>query len=215
MKHRYWGYASCYVIMFASILTTYVVSGVHSIGMTIFTDPNYGKYLYFKPWIRISAYQVGIIFGLWYYEWMNRKKCSFFRNTIGTVIFEKVQNSRVVRYALYLTGFVIINFLIFIQHLEFRNIGGESRYFSQFISNLFNAFSRPLFVGSLGMIMMGPLVGKSKFLRFVLGSKGYATWGKLTFMVYMIHLIILSWFYSQIRQGNYLAYKPVFFTLVA
>ena len=47
-------------------------------------------------------------------------------------------------------------------------------------------------------------------MRFVLGSRGYAPWARLTFMIYLIHLNIIEWFFAQSRQALYLSYKPIF-----
>lgn len=214
-RHRYLGYASCLALLGANVFVTYLISGMYFIGISTFTDMNYGKYLYFKPWIRIGAYQVGILYGILYYEWMNRTKNQKFSNSIGTIYFEVVKNSRVFRYLQYVVGLVLINVLIFVPHKETELIGTDRRYYSQFATNVYNAFSRPLFVGCLGMIIAGPLVGKNSFMRFILGSRGWAPWAKLTFMIYMLHLIVYEWFYAQIRQSIYLSYKPIFYAYAA
>ena len=145
-RHRYLGYASCYVLLGFSIFTTYTISAINDINVSIFTDFQYASLLYFKPWVRIGAYQVGIIFGMWYYEWINRSKKIRYKKSIGTLYFETVKNNRVLRYFQYLAGFVVITFLVFFPHPETKRLGTDTRYYPLAVVNFYTALSRPLFV---------------------------------------------------------------------
>lgn len=182
----------------------------YSLGLSVFTDPNYGQLLYYKPWTRIGAYQVGVLFGLWYYEWMNKEnKDGRYKESMGTLFFETIKEVRLVRYSSYIVGFALINLMIFFPHPETQRIGSGTRYYSIFLASLYNAISRPLFVIALAMVIAGPLVGRNKFMKFVLGSRGWVPWARLTFMIYLIHLLIFQWFYGQMRQSVYLDYAPI------
>ena len=101
------------------------------------------------------------------------------------------------------------------QHAEGRSITNPSKVFPQFIRNFFNGFTRPLFVLGLMMILMGPLTGKNKFMRWILGGSGYNPWARVSFMAYLIHLLVFKLYYSQMRQAVYITNKSVIFIMCA
>mmetsp|Transcript_43559 Transcript_43559/g.51285 ORF Transcript_43559/g.51285 Transcript_43559/m.51285 type:complete len:307 (-) Transcript_43559:33-953(-) len=169
--------------------------------------------LYIRPWTRIAAYEVGVLFGMFYFEWMNKNRRAILANSLGTILFQSVYNFRIVRYTFYIVGLIIINGLMIMQHAETRDV--PKQYFSQIVHSLFNAVSRPLFVFGLALILMGPLTGRNKLMRFVLGSNGYSPWAKVSFMAYLIHLLVFKYFYSQTRQSVYITHKDVIFSLAA
>ena len=59
---------------------------------------------------------------------------------------------------------------------------------------------------------MGPLTGRSKLLKFVLGSRGYTAWSRVTFMAYIIHLIVISMYFAQMRIATYATNKSILIT---
>ena len=121
-----------------------------------------------------------------------------------------IRTKRIIRYIFYIIGFTLIDFFIFFPYKEIRMLGAGDGYYSQATKNFYNSFSRPGFVFALSMILSGPLVGKNGFMRFILGSRGLVPWARLTFIIYMIHIPIYMWFYSQMRQSSYISYKPIF-----
>ena len=149
-----------------------------------------------------------------YYEWMNKDKIPKFFSSAGTLFFQAVNSFAFVRYAFYVLGFALINANIFIQHSEGRGIDQE-RHLSQGVSNFYNMISRPLFVASLAMILMGPLTGKGRLLRAFLGNRGFDPWARISFMTYLIHLLIFGLLYFQTRQANYLDNKQILYKTAA
>ena len=65
------------------------------------------------------------------------------------------------------------------------------------------------------LILMGPLTGRNSFMRWILGGSGYNSFARLSFMAYLIHLLVFKYFYSQMRQSVYITNKGVIFTLLA
>ena len=109
--NRYMGYGMVYLLMIAGIVTTFVINNTYSISVCKFRDDKYSRHLFRQPWIRIAAYQVGLLFGVLYYEWKNKRKNSVFASSYGTLLFEKTRNSHIFRYALLAFGMLTISFL--------------------------------------------------------------------------------------------------------
>ena len=208
-KHRYLGYSLAYFILIGSCITSFIISAVNKMSINVIAEPNYWVLLYMRPWARINAYQVGVIFGMYYYEWMNRSKIRIFVGSFGTSIFELVYNFRFVRYSFYIIGFILINLIMIGGYVEGTKMIDAPQHFSQFFHDLYNAFARPLFVLWLMLILAGPLTGRNRFLRWFLGSSGYNPWARVSFMVYLIHLLVFSLFYCQIRQSVSLDTKQI------
>ena len=214
-RHRYLGYGLTYFILFAGWLSSFIISAINESNVSLISDTNYWNVHYVRPWTRIAAYEVGVIFGMWYYEWMNRDKSHLFANSFGTRIYQLVGNFKAIRYPLYFISIFIILMLVFIQHSEGRNVLEKKQVLPQFIKNLFNAFARPLFVLGIIGIFMGPLTGKGSLIRYVLGSQEWNPWAKLSFMVYLIHLLVFGLYYNQIRQSVELFNKQIVFAMFA
>jgi hypothetical protein len=62
---------------------------------------------YYKPYIRSSAYFIGIFSGYFYYEWKNQNQ------TIIRIV-DKVKNSIMIRVLFYLIGIGLTQFVIWI-----------------------------------------------------------------------------------------------------
>jgi peptidoglycan/LPS O-acetylase OafA/YrhL len=175
----------------------------------------FNNLIYFHPWTRIHSYQIGVISGIWYYEWKQQNKNTIFVNSIGTIIHNKVRDSRILRYSLFVIGFIMINFIIFISHFETQKAADGERAFSQIQADFYTALARPMFLTMLMLILIGPLVGKNRALRWLLGSRGWEPWAKLSFMTYLIHILVFQWYYGQTKQSTYFSHKPVIWTFLA
>lgn len=99
----------------------------------------YTAFIYRQPWIRIGAYQIGVIFGLFYYEWKNKSKNLIFENSYGTKLFQKVRYSRPFRYTLLIIGVIILTSLMAIPQAESTNINTPERFYPQIIASTYNA----------------------------------------------------------------------------
>jgi len=70
----------------------------NDLGMGMFSDPNYSKIIYFKPWARIGAYQIGVIGGMLYYEYVKGDKDEGDKTKLGYRIYKIVNVSTVARW---------------------------------------------------------------------------------------------------------------------
>ena len=198
-----------------SIVLTYIFSAVRGHTITILKDPavEYLRELYNYPYTRAGAYFIGVLFGIFYYEWMKSKKNPAFRNTIGAKLYGLVENSTAIAVGCFIIGSVIMVCLILAPRLELYDL--SERHISQFPSNIFNAFHRSLFVFSLALFLAGPFVGKFGLIRGAFGDKMWAPWAKITFTVYLIHVNVISYFFYQTKGSTYLTGPLIIFVGLA
>lgn len=213
--NRFAGYMTVLIILLMNLIVVISLTYAHNISSSTISDPNYQKYIYFKPWSRAGAYQVGVLVGMLYYEYAKGNKPDGDRSKTGYKIFKIVNLSAVVRYTCYVLGFGLIMFSVFGATPENRNLGAQDqngktlRYFPTSYNAFFNAFSRPAYVFGLALILAGPITGKGSFLQVFLGSRFYAPWAKLSFYSYLIHLFVFTWFLAQMRTTLYLNHLNV------
>uniref|UniRef100_A0A7S3NV25 Acyltransferase 3 domain-containing protein n=1 Tax=Euplotes crassus TaxID=5936 RepID=A0A7S3NV25_EUPCR len=200
-RHKLIGYILTSGLIMMNIIIVFIISTVHHHPMTIMKDGNPSE-IYHKPHARFGAYFVGCLFGIMYYEWKKSKTAPEYERTIGAIFFRFVESSNIIRYLFHLIGTIIILFLVMITFTETSK--PNEIVWPQIPASFFNALHRPLFVTGLALFLAGPMIGKSRFLRFILGGSAWAPWAKITFMVYLIHLILIIWFYAQIRQALYM-----------
>mmetsp|Transcript_3957 Transcript_3957/g.4830 ORF Transcript_3957/g.4830 Transcript_3957/m.4830 type:complete len:199 (+) Transcript_3957:1317-1913(+) len=152
---------------------------------------------------------------MWYFEWMNKDKHRIFSNSIGTKFFQTVHYFKIVRYPLYVFGAGMITLLVLLQHSEGRYVINKRVVNPQIVHDLFNAFARPLYVLSVMCLLSGALTGKGSLVRYLLGSQEWSPWARLSFMTYLIHLLVFGLYYNQIRQSVDLFNKQIMFIMVA
>ncbi|CAI2360775.1 unnamed protein product [Moneuplotes crassus] len=220
VKKRAIGYSLAFLILLGNIISVFSIVMKYNISVSMKNDSNYVEYLYFKPWCRIGTYQVGIIFGMLYFEFITGDKEEGDKSRIGFKIFKSYNISRLVRYVSYVLGLAVIIALVFMITPENRLFGRKDengipmRHFSRVFSAFYTSLSRPLYVIGLALILSGPLVGKGSALQFILGGEFYATWCKFTFFGYIIHLFIFSFYFNQLKQSIYLSHLSVLWIYV-
>lgn len=209
LKNRKMGHMFALFLFILSSFIVFIISETQNIGSSALTSPMYAPRLYFVPWARLGAYQVGIIMGYFYYEYVKGNKPDGDRSSYGFKLFKSIEISTAVRYTCYVTGFIMIILMVFLQIPETRRIM-KTPYYSQLFADIWNPFCRPIYVFGLGLILAGPLVGKGEFLQTLLGSRFWAPWAKVSFFAYMIHLLVFNFYFGQMRQSFYLQNKAVF-----
>ena len=202
---------SCFLIV-ASMIVAFSLAAAHHHPITIIKDSKIRE-IYHQPYTRFGAYFVGCLFGILYSEWMKAKKNPELRKLPGAIIFNTIEGSRILRFVLHFTGAGVMVFFIVITYTETRV--ANRVVWPQMASNFFNAFHRVLFVSALGMFLAGAMVGKSRLVRFVFGGSVWAPWAKITFMIYLVHTVVIIWFYIQVRQAIYFTERLAIFYFFA
>jgi len=69
---RIFGYFAVSALIGFNVLLTFFISMYFNAGVNIITDGGMNvSYIYFKPWCRMGAYFVGVLFGFAYWEYKN------------------------------------------------------------------------------------------------------------------------------------------------
>lgn len=111
-KNKKLGWLLTFLLFLASVLTAFIQIMVNDWRYPI-PNPNFPPQplfmdkFYYKPWIRASAYMMGIFSGLVYYEWKNG-------DPTVTKYVNKVKGSILLRTLFYLVGIFLCEFTIWI-----------------------------------------------------------------------------------------------------
>jgi len=145
-----------------------------------------------------------------YYEWNKARTNPEFRRLPGAKFYHLIQSNKLIRSSLQIISAGVMVFLICIIYTETRV--AEVVQWPQMLSNFFNAFHRIIFVSAVGLFFSGPLVGKTYLLRFIFGGSFWAPWAKITFIVYLIHILVVIWFYAQTNQAMFITERTAIFS---
>lgn len=104
------GYVTTGVLLFAHIVTVFVISQVRKVGVSMISSADLMTLLYMKPWARIGPYLVGVLAGFAYYEWKTAK----------TGIFSWVERHQWAHWIMLLIGLFLTTFLVFAPVEEYR-----------------------------------------------------------------------------------------------
>lgn len=205
------GYAVVAFINIISIIVPFIFSHIRGHTMTTIHDPagDYINELYQHPYNRSGAYFVGVLFGIMYYEYVKSKSDHFYNSSFGARFYKFFENSSVTSLVAFLASSIIMILLIVAPRLELSDL--STRSVGQIPSDIFNSIHRSLFVAALGLFLAPLHVGKLPLLRGVFGSPFWAPWAKVTFTVYLLHVLVLTWSFVQSKGSGYLTGDLVFF----
>ena len=103
-------------------------------------------------------------------------------------------------------------FIIWLPYYEYKHL--LERQWSRLVCAIYNSVTRPIFVGSLGLILTGALVGKGRIVRFLLAGEFWSPWAKLSFMCYMVHIPVMLYFIAQIRISTVANQKDLIYNFL-
>lgn len=144
-KRRLVGYGITYFLLFLSVIACFLISATTHLSLSPISDSNYLQSMFVRPFVKIGSYEVGVLFGMFYFEWVNKNSNGVFEKSFGTKMFDKVYNSKTTRYLFYVIGFILINVIMIIQYVEGRGIKNPEQHFPQQFHNIFNGVSKQLF----------------------------------------------------------------------
>lgn len=107
-----------YFILLLLIVASMIVNGVLSIKYDVTVDWNSAtfdanRWMYTKPWSRMGAYFVGAVFGLSYFEFMNKTKYVHFANTLSNKFYSHLKQSRITSLILAIIGIGLTAIYVF------------------------------------------------------------------------------------------------------
>jgi hypothetical protein len=156
---------------------------------------------YSKPWVRGDVYYFGLLVGIVYKE---------MKDGLFPKIREKLINSIFFKLPFYLVGLFLINFLIFcVDPLK----EGKTEW-NRVEQLLYLVFFRIGFIVGLYLVIFPALVTGNDIVGKILGFKFFTPVARLTFTMYLMHLIIITRSSTNSRQIGYFNNENViYFTL--
>ena len=196
---------SCISICVTAIIYTYY--GLHT---AIFTPSEYDymTIFYTKPYCRIIPYFLGIFFYLMYKE--HKRSESEPETKILSNIEKFVASREWVKYALYIFGIVLMNCCIIPMHF-FDKYSGQ---WGQGLATLYELSFRPCFIIGIMCLIYPTLIGKGNFLLSIIGHPILNPFGKLTYGVYMLHLVLLYSFKAYSLDAHYVSYLSIWLEFI-
>ena len=176
------------------------------------------KWLYIKPWIRITPYLMGICLAIWYYNYKQVKayKTRIEKNPdlapsetppssgFGYKLFNRVEESRYLKWVFLVVGFGLTFYGVFGNYDYNKNLG---QAWSRTGKAFYTALDRGVFIGGLILVLIPMFVGQLSWLSIALGNSVFAAMAKVTYSVYLIHIIFIDVFaYSQ-KTSPYLSHS--------
>lgn len=153
-KNKKLGWLLTFLLFLGSVITAFVMIYVNEwrypiISPKLKPQPNFMDDFYYKPYIRSSAYFMGIFSGFIYFEWKNG-------NQKVVAIIDKIKNSIFLRILFYVVGIGLTQFVIWVivpfqqgeiwSNLSQALYNSLNRYFFLFIQSWFLNWGLPLCV---------------------------------------------------------------------
>ena len=196
-KHsKKWGWVLICAMVLMSVISSAVVAEVYQLNMVMISeeDRNLNEYYYVKPYCRATPYAFGIMCGIF----MNHAKDREY------VIRRAFRNKRI-RWGMLIGGFVVINFLIFVQYSAYSEPGSDFRFrkWTQAENTAWITLNKLLFSAAISAVLLPCLLGYFSWIRKLLAYPMWAPFAKLTFGVYLIHLYVIDIIYKSQQTSLY------------
>ena len=168
-----------------------------------------GNWMYGKPWSRMSAYFVGGIIGLSYFEFSKKDTYLELEFTTFNKFYRHLKSSGMTSFMLCLIGIGLtaaFSFPIgsFYSRCGFTMDPNENpNCWKPFPSLIFNLTSRPFFVVGVALIILPTFVGRLAIIKGFLSAEIFSVLARISYMAYLIHPIVLFWYIFDQRQGAY------------
>jgi peptidoglycan/LPS O-acetylase OafA/YrhL len=147
------------------------------------TDKTYWSEIYFKPYCRIPTYLIGILLAWAYLAYKDKRfsyKC--------WDKFNSLYKTKSFRYIGYIAGYAILTFT----QLIYSQFNMHYERINRIEDVLYIVLERPIFIIGLMMIIYPVMIGYGKPLLGVLGHQLFNALSKLTYSVYMLHLLMCA-----------------------
>ncbi|CAD8211140.1 unnamed protein product [Paramecium pentaurelia] len=209
-KNKKIGLAIIISLLIGSIFSAYYIAYSNDFHLQMGTpnakpQPDYQDIFYYKPWVRISPYLIGILFGFFYRNYISGQ------NKRMVDLAQKIKDSVLIRTLFYVIGIGLTQTIIWIIVPLQKDMNAwpqQAQYFYQ-------AFNRVFFVLGVGLCITPALLGcKNDPSRFILGHPFWQPIARISFCMYLTHFIVILFMTFSSTQLVYYQYSHIlYFTL--
>lgn len=157
----------------------------------------YYKHYYNRNWARVPPFLVGVLTALFLYSFKNDNP----EESRIKRIMDKINSSRIIRYAMYTIGSFVFWASIFIFHW----INNYPESFSKFFNIAFLTTSRGIFVIGLTLVILPVLMGHFSLLRKMLSIEILNPIARLCFGAYMVHPTLMLFEALNAQRGEFMS----------
>ena len=133
---------------------------------------------------------MGGLIGLTYFEYKNRGKYNL--QTLVNVIYETIESSTFKAWTVLISGILVLCFNVFIISPKLFTMQLE---WPNFLSALYNGFSRTFYVFGIGLILIPCFLQKSGLVGQILGGDTFTFLQRVTYTAYMTHLFYYFYYF--------------------
>ena len=155
---------------------------------------DYFEHFYNMPYGRITPHLFGVLMSMMYLEYKNEKD--------GWVVSfsNHIKENIVTRYVLYLISITAMFWLV----ITIYWLNNYPDDWSKGYDVAYLTLSKPVFIFFLFFCFYPGLIGKARLLRRIFGHPSLYVFGKLSYVGYMIHPVILLYYMGIENKGEFI-----------
>lgn len=217
IKNKKIGWIVTFVLFFASVLTAFILVIVNDWRYPIPNpkmkpQPEFMDNFYYKPYIRASAYFMGIFSGFLYSQWKEGHE-----KTVQVVNY--IKRSIPLRIAFYIVGIGLCEFAIWII-IPFQT----GTPWSTTAHAFYNSLNRVVFLTGVYLCVFAAMFGcKNDPSKYILGHRMFSPLAKVSFCIYLMHFIVIMGgtfnsrmdLYWEPYSAIYAAISDIFWSVIA
>ena len=215
MKNKTLGYLSCLVTLIGSYLYIGIISSINDFTPTFLAGYSTSKQnglLYTKPFSRIPPFIIGLVIGFIYRKYRDQSQKSKSYGSKFEVLCIKLIDQSKIRKFLYILGLVLMGWVNFIVDQIDDDRNDE---WSQETKTLFLVFHRTLFTLGFCFVFFPMLFGHAKCIREFLSAGIFQVLAKTSYSLYMVHCIVIMYFYFSRSQSEVVVDSRIFFVFAS
>ena len=196
---------------FAFVMVSTYINKYHNLNNVddASTNSDYTNTLYIYPWSRAPPYLYGILFGIFYANFLLEEKNKESEDFLVR-LKKKFEENKFLRIGVELIGVFIIFFIMIIQ----RTNQNEHRW-PQFVHSLYLTYTKTLFVMGLSIAILPSILGVKSFINFIMDTKIFNFIAKVSFCTYLVHVMVIYQWIGKISVDTYYSFLTEYDLCVA
>ncbi|KAK7482994.1 hypothetical protein BaRGS_00025771, partial [Batillaria attramentaria] len=189
LGHRAVGMVVSCLFVLTQLITAPVLSHIYEAHSFFINNGDYMKYVYFPPWTRAGPFAIGLMLGYALYSY-NRK-------------------FRMQKMSVFLGWLLAVAVGLTCVYVNYDDIEGISKTFvpnwSIDEAAVYEGFSRPAWACAVAWVIFACCTGYGGFVNTLLSWRAWAPLSRLTYGVYLFHLVIFYVMMANLREPFYLS----------
>jgi hypothetical protein len=195
---------SALIVVSNVVVSAYITYHFNIVGLVPYVE-NY-KYLYHHPWSRMGVSHIGLVFGIFFFEYKMGGENPEERRRLGYRLFKKLSAIR--HFNSFSFGLMALTIIMqtWFCHQYMKRAPFPKQHEYPILANMtYNALGRVSIAIAFGLFIVAPITQAENFWNKALEGKIFKVSARLTFQFYLIHWTVISWIVGQVRSPWYLS----------